>query len=144
MLRRIVLQTVIFDCCHSGSGTRGDGDTEESIVRSCELSPDDYPDGLDADILKRNSGDHPEREAAMKPGARGGLHWAKGFATKDTNSHVLLAACRATEQAREDKETPQRFHGRFTTALLELLRGITQPDQFTYTDVLSKMPRIDG
>jgi hypothetical protein len=137
-------QTVIFDCCHSGSGTRGDGETDESIVRACELSSNDDPDDLDARILKENSGEHPEPidKATTETGARG-LRLAKGFATKGMKSHVHLAACSAKEQALEDKETPQRFRGRFTTALLELL-GTVRPDQITYTDILFKIPRIDG
>ena len=128
-------QTVIFDCCHSGSGTRGDDETDESTARTCELSPKDSPDGLDAAIYKAN----PEPEA--ETGTRG-LRFAKGFAMKDMNSHILLAACSANELAREDKKA-QDAHGRFTTALLELLRTV-HPDQITYADILSKIPRIDG
>ena len=130
-------QTVIFDCCHSGSGTRGNDETDESTARSCELSPKDVPDGLDARIYKEN----PATEATTETVTRG-LRFAKGFAMKDMNSHILLAACSANELAREDKKA-QEAHGRFTTALLELLRTV-HPDQITYADVLSKIPRIDG
>jgi hypothetical protein len=113
-------------------------------VRACELSPNDDPDDLDARILKENSGKHqePTDKATTETGARG-LRLAKGFATKGMQSHVHLAACSANEQAREDKETPQMFRGRFTTALLELLKNV-QPDQITYADILFKIPRIDG
>ncbi|KAJ2922355.1 hypothetical protein H1R20_g14729, partial [Candolleomyces eurysporus] len=129
--------TVILDCCHSGSGTRGDEETDETTVRGCELSPNDVPEDLDEHICKEN----PEPEATTEAGTRG-LGFAKGFAMKDMNSHVLLAACGAGELALEDKG-PEKAHGRFTAALLELLRAVA-PDQITYADVLSKMRRIDG
>ncbi|RXW16207.1 hypothetical protein EST38_g9645, partial [Candolleomyces aberdarensis] len=125
--------TVILDCCHSGSGTRGGGETDETTVRGCELGPNDVPDDLDEHICKENL--EPE---ATTESSTCGLRFAKGFAMKDMNSHILLAACGAGERARED-----RGHGRFTDALLELLRTVP-PDQITYADILLKMPRIDG
>ncbi|RXW22833.1 hypothetical protein EST38_g3034 [Candolleomyces aberdarensis] len=129
--------TVILDCCHSGSGTRGDEETDKATVRGCELRPNDVPEDLDEHICKEN----PEPEATTEAGTRG-LQFAKGFSMKDMNSHILLAACGAGELAREDKGS-EEAHGRFTAALLELLRTVA-PDQITYADVLSKMRRIDG
>jgi hypothetical protein len=70
------------------------------------------------------------------------MRFAEGFAMKGMKSHVLLAACSANESALEDKKTPEA-HGRFTTALLRLLKEVS-PDQMTYADVLSKISRIDG
>ncbi|KAJ2926834.1 hypothetical protein H1R20_g10256, partial [Candolleomyces eurysporus] len=110
--------TVILDCCHSGSGTRGDEETDGSTVRGCELSPNDVPDNLDERIRKEN----PEPKAPTESGNRA-LRFPKGFAVKDMNSHVLLAACSANELAREDKKD-QRSSGRFTSALLELFRTV--------------------
>jgi hypothetical protein len=54
---------------------------------------------------------------------------------------VVLAACHDHELAREDK-TAQGARGRFTTALLKLLRTVP-PDQLAYSDVSSKL-LIDG
>jgi hypothetical protein len=70
------------------------------------------------------------------------MRFAEGFAVKGMNSHVLLAACSAKERALEDKKSLEA-HGRFTTALLQLFKEIS-PDQMTYADVLTKIPRIDG
>ncbi|KAF5341816.1 hypothetical protein D9611_001450 [Ephemerocybe angulata] len=125
--------TVILDCCHSGSGARGDED-ETTTVRGGELHPNDAPEGLDSHIV-----------AGYKPpqptGGTRGIKVAKGFANQDMNSHVLLAACSANELAKEDKKD-DRPRGRFTGALLELFRN-TSPDQITYFEVLTRMPKID-
>ncbi|KAJ2921480.1 hypothetical protein H1R20_g15619, partial [Candolleomyces eurysporus] len=129
--------TVILDCCHSGSGTRGEEETNKITVRGCELSPNDVPDDLDEHICKENL----PPNATAEYGTRG-LSSAKGFAMKDMNSHILLAACSANELAREDNHAKEA-HGRFTTALLELLRSVPL-DQITYANFLSRMPRIDG
>ncbi|RXW11756.1 hypothetical protein EST38_g14099 [Candolleomyces aberdarensis] len=125
--------TVILDCCHSGSGTRG-GSNDESIVRGCQLDDGAIPDHLDLDILKDSSADTR------------GLSIAKGFAVKDMRSHILLAACSANELAREDtvKRGPDSdARGRFTAALLTLLRSVS-PNQITYSDVLTRIPSING
>ncbi|RXW20807.1 hypothetical protein EST38_g5035 [Candolleomyces aberdarensis] len=131
--------TVIFDCCHSGSGTRGD-ETDNSTVRGCKLSPNDVPDDLDAHIRKAN----PEPEATAKSGTRG-LRSATGFAVQGMNSHILLAACGAGEEAREDikDHRDQIARGRFSSALLELFKTVA-PNQITYTEVLAKILPIDG
>ncbi|KAJ2926726.1 hypothetical protein H1R20_g10359, partial [Candolleomyces eurysporus] len=128
--------TVILDCCHSGSGTRG-GLDDESTVRGCQLDDDAIPDHLDRDILKDSR--------AFDSDTRG-LSIAKGFAVKDMRSHILLAACSANELAREDavkRGQDSDARGRFTAALLELLREVS-PNQITYSDVLIRIPSING
>jgi hypothetical protein len=125
----MLVQTVILDCCHSGSGTRGDDQTMETLARGCEIYPDDVPDDLDADICGNETSTR-------------GMRFAEGFAMKGMKSHVLLAACSANERALEDKQS-QEAHGRFTTALLGLFRTVS-PNQMTYADVLTKISRIDG
>ncbi|KAJ2926774.1 hypothetical protein H1R20_g10309, partial [Candolleomyces eurysporus] len=135
--------TVILDCCHSGSGTRGK-ETDNSIVRGCELSPNDVPDDLDAHIWKANP--EPESEPTANSATRG-LVSARGFAVRGMKSHILLAACSANEDAREDfkaagGEAPIA-RGRFTTALLELFETV-HPNQITYAEVLTKILPIDG
>ncbi|EFI27919.1 hypothetical protein CC1G_14410 [Coprinopsis cinerea okayama7 len=73
--------TVIFDCCHSGSGTRGaeSGGDPLAQVRGGEVLH-----GLPFDFVQ---GDTTE--------ASRGMSIAKGFTDRDTRSHVLLAACSA-------------------------------------------------
>ncbi|RXW17048.1 hypothetical protein EST38_g8799 [Candolleomyces aberdarensis] len=125
--------TVILDCCHSGSGTRGSSEESETLARGCELGLGDVPRNLDALICAA----YPGAETSSR-----GIRFAEGFATKGMKSHVLLAACSANELALEDKQS-EEAHGRFTTALLELFRSVP-PDQLTYADILTKIRRIDG
>ncbi|KZP22899.1 hypothetical protein FIBSPDRAFT_930844 [Athelia psychrophila] len=112
--------TVIFDCCHSGSGTRGGIDSKERTVELKNNTPTD----LDQHSW-RQSADHGE---ALAPGA---LYTG-------LESHVLLAACGAKEVATE-YGTPRR--GRFTNAFIQLLRqeGV---DKLRYFDVLDRLESI--
>ncbi|KAJ2926775.1 hypothetical protein H1R20_g10308, partial [Candolleomyces eurysporus] len=135
--------TVILDCCHSGSGTRGKK-TDSSTVRGCGLIPNDVPDDLDAHIRKANP--EPEPEPTADSTARG-LASATGFAVWGMRSHILLAACSANEEAREDFRAASGqapiARGRFTNALLELFKTVP-PNQITYAEVLTKILPIEG
>ncbi|KZP07420.1 hypothetical protein FIBSPDRAFT_922853 [Athelia psychrophila] len=112
--------TIIFDCCHSGSGTRKD---ESSAQRTVNL-PDNVPADLDLDLWQEN---RPR-----------GITSAPGSSYQGLDSHVLLAACGEKETAYEDG-APRR--GLFTTALLKLLReeGV---DKLIYNDVLKRIDVI--
>ncbi|KZP16315.1 hypothetical protein FIBSPDRAFT_895063 [Athelia psychrophila] len=112
--------TVIFDCCHSGSSTRGDID---SMERTVELE-NNTPADLDQHAWCE-SADHGE---ALAPGT---LYTG-------LESHVLIAACGAKEVATE-YGTPKR--GRFTKAFIQLLRqeGV---DKLRYSDVLNRLESI--
>ncbi|KAF8148655.1 hypothetical protein B0H34DRAFT_736447 [Crassisporium funariophilum] len=110
--------TVVFDCCHSGSGTRKD---DERGIRSVEL---------DLNItgnLDQNIWGHGTNRSASIP--------AK-FTHSGLRSHVLLAACSSSEFAREEKG-----RGNFSTALLKLLRTVG-PEQLRYFDILSRLDAI--
>ncbi|KAH6909161.1 caspase domain-containing protein [Coprinopsis sp. MPI-PUGE-AT-0042] len=65
---------------------------------------------------------------------------ANGFARRGVRSHVLLAAFSANEQAREGADACK---GRFTVALLELLRA-TGAERLVYADVLRYINPISG
>ncbi|KAF8129497.1 hypothetical protein EV363DRAFT_1417642 [Boletus edulis] len=103
--------TVIFDCCHSASGTRGQDD--ECVPRSVDLHFN-IPETLDDYIWG-------SRDVSI----------ASNFAYHGLRSHVLLAACREKASAYEHK-------GRgFTSALLAALgscpaKGLTP----TYAELL--------
>ncbi|KAH6909146.1 caspase domain-containing protein [Coprinopsis sp. MPI-PUGE-AT-0042] len=114
--------TVIFDCCHSGSGTRGNDTT--AIVRGAPLTVEGIP-----------RDDDPEMRVVA--GTRG-IKVANGFTQHGIRSHVLLAACSANEEAREDASERR---GRFTVALLKLLRN-TGAEQLVYADVLCRIEPI--
>ncbi|KZV68253.1 hypothetical protein PENSPDRAFT_687430 [Peniophora sp. CONT] len=122
--------TVIFDCCHSGSGTR-------SLSPSSASEPTrrdrgfEQPEGwtmspmLDRDIWK----DVPVQRSALFEGgdSAGGL-----------KSHVLLAACGPLEKAQE-----QYRRGAFTSALLTTLCR-TGTETITYQQLLKELPIVPG
>jgi hypothetical protein len=65
------------------------------------------------------------------------LHiWDEHAPQRGLASHVLLAACRPSEVARENDG-----RGAFTTKLLELLREIP-PHELRYCDILDKIGPI--
>jgi len=64
---------------------------------------------------------------------------ATRFGVRGLGSHVLLAACQEKETAKEDS-----WQGRFTAALLDLLKHEGQLDTLTYTDILKRIRPIDG
>jgi Caspase domain len=73
----VYTQTVIFDCCFSGSRTRA----TDHIARSTQIN-DNVPTDLDIDIWKNA---------------------LVGFQHHGLRSHVLLAACGAKELAFEQE-----------------------------------------
>ncbi|KAK0187308.1 hypothetical protein F5146DRAFT_1105099 [Armillaria mellea] len=111
--------TVIFDCCHSGSGTRADDDDPTFAVRGIDL-PETYT--VAQDLL--HDIDTDARASVV----------AKGFEKSGLLSHVLLSACKHGQEAGE-----RDGRGVFTSALLNLLRekGV---DKLTYKDVISSLP----
>ncbi|KAI0316110.1 caspase domain-containing protein [Amylostereum chailletii] len=114
--------SVIFDCCHSGSGTRIDEDMPSPLVRGVKL-PDDYAilPMVDEQILSDE-----DRATCV----------AKKFEKAEMASHVLLAACRASELAHESNQ-----HGDFTSALLALLRKDCV-DRLTYEEAIMRLPDL--
>jgi hypothetical protein len=61
-----------------------------------------------------------------------------GSFSRSLTSHVLLAACSATESAKESNE-----RGIFTTALLATLSDV-DPDKVTYADLIQRLPILPG
>ncbi|EIM79948.1 uncharacterized protein STEHIDRAFT_163203 [Stereum hirsutum FP-91666 SS1] len=117
--------TVIFDCCHSGSGTREESYDPEVNVRGIDL-PQDYviAPTADNDLLREEN-------------SRGDRVMA-GYEVSGSRSHVLLAACRADERSREDGSG-----GLFTRALLETL-NTEGTDKTTYEGLIDCIPDITG
>ncbi|PPQ85603.1 hypothetical protein CVT25_012510 [Psilocybe cyanescens] len=107
--------TVIMDCCHSASGTRG-SQNNEIRVRSIDLPPAAY----NPDIDRENS-----------QGSKTGRYSHSGL-----KSHMLLAACASNEKAHEHQDG-----GLFSTALLNLFRTVPL-DQLRYCDILPRMKHI--
>ncbi|KDQ52440.1 hypothetical protein JAAARDRAFT_483966 [Jaapia argillacea MUCL 33604] len=105
--------TVIFDCCHSGSGTR----EPDHSIRCAEIQYE-IPANLDQHIWGT---DIDTRGSATLP----------DFRHTGLSSHILLSACSAGEFARERRQC-----GRFTAALLKLLQTVGVA-KLTYRDVLT-------
>lgn len=113
--------TVIFDCCHSGSGTRSDeGDSQTRGGDYMGKLPAD----LDKNILSESSN-----------GNRG-VSVPHNFRHHGLRSHILLAACAPHEVAREEKEA-----GHFTRVLLKALSGVSTTE-ITYEDLLQRMDKL--
>jgi len=120
-----VQQTVIFDCCYSGSGTRSEIKST-SLDRFAEVANEvNLPADLDQDIWQGTSGDRS-------------IKIAVGFLQCDLSSHVLLAACGAEETAKEDRTI---MRGNFTKVFLETVRTIGA-DKITYTDLIQRIPQL--
>ena len=121
-------QTVILDCCHSGSGSRNlqvQGQVLDPSYRArgldCQLK--NVPSDLDKDIF-----DFVER----------GVKIPSGFVRKGLRSHILLAACESEKLAYE-----RMNRGVFTVALIDTLADIGI-DNLTYTSVLDMMPHLSS
>ncbi|KZV76182.1 hypothetical protein PENSPDRAFT_474063 [Peniophora sp. CONT] len=126
--------TAILDCCHSGSGTRDD----ETIPRGMEFK------SLDGKTDITISASY---EQYLFPGDHRGIADLPEFANAGLRSHIVLAACGPKENAYEDR---QRHEGRFTSALLRVLKG-AGADAITYAELMrrldnlpSQTPRCEG
>jgi hypothetical protein len=117
---------VIFDSCHSGSGTR----TEEYIpslhVRGIEL-PEDYKvlSTVYEELLATVPDD--QREAVI----------SKKFERVGPASHVLLAACSSQGTAKE-----LNGRGNFTSALMRLIRS-SDINTMTYRQIIAGLDDLD-
>ncbi|KAG8679082.1 hypothetical protein FRC09_019273 [Ceratobasidium sp. 395] len=115
--------TVIFDCCHSASGTR-EPTTQGRFARYVpqeELPP--LPADVDQELFQTAT---QTRHAFI----------SKGFANQDLRSHVLLAACGSEELAYETDGI-----GDFTAALLKTLKQFGA-DKTTYKGCIERLPTL--
>ncbi|KAJ7453079.1 caspase domain-containing protein [Mycena latifolia] len=117
--------TVIFDCCHSGSITRGSGSGLFLGPRFVEtLAP--IPDNLDQGLFGARAG-----HVSLPPDIRYGF----------MQSHVLLAACRQQQRARECLSAAGMPCGFFTDGLIKQLRAVG-PNRITYAELLDLLPTL--
>lgn len=103
--------TVIFDCCHSGTGTRGVLNAQADGVKFLDLGF-----GRPAELLRNLSISTAMKTPSVNP------------------QHVFLAACASHEVAREDQS---RKGGMFRIELLQALedRGASTPLDKLYDTV---------
>jgi hypothetical protein len=122
----------VCDSCHSGGVTRNSEDDQNFVRRG--ITVDILDKDLDSQIRQRSTNE------ALKFGFLGNY-----------SSHVLLAACAAQENAREDRSTTPR--GVFTKALTQELRRLYEWKQLgvtTYSALMAPLrlydqhPQYDG
>ncbi|KAJ1301207.1 hypothetical protein OPQ81_003617 [Rhizoctonia solani] len=115
--------TVIFDSCHSASGTRDVKGSSGLRARSAEIKSPIPPD-IDDDILVHSSLGSKATRGVERP-----LH-------SDQASHILIAACGSNQKAWENNE-----NGLFTSALLDTLRR-SRVDNITYENLIKELPAL--
>jgi hypothetical protein len=111
---------VILDCCHSGSGTRTL--LQETAVR--RIPTDRRPRPLDTYIVTPHMLDN----APTSRGASGWFHLPQG-------RHILLAACRDSEEAKEYHADGKTW-GTFSYFLRKTLEQMNS--RLTYRDLLAR------
>ncbi|KYC43826.1 caspase [Scytonema hofmannii PCC 7110] len=119
---------IILDCCHSGSGTRGDLEGETAIRKT---STDKRKRPLDSFIFSLSEAD--KLSATLSPENNpSGWNFPKG-------KHIVLAACRDSETAKEyyvDEEP----RGAFSYFLIDTLKkangSLSYRDLFKRTNAL--------
>ncbi|GAB1520211.1 hypothetical protein RhiTH_003284 [Rhizoctonia solani] len=116
--------TVVFDSCHSASGSRDGSGVFPSMQPRCAPLLHDIPCDLDDDIL----GAAPARQRKSRS--------VEPILCTDQGSHVLLAACGSREKAWEQDQ-----QGRFTTALLEVLQSCPV-EKLTYHNLIISLPDL--
>ncbi len=119
--------TFILDCCHSAGITRGPEEEEpKGRVRAISplLSISDMLDVGDK-TLKHIAGYQSIKDARWRP---------------DMDSHVVLAACKDYEQAREG-EGNTKPNGVFTQALIPAFKAHLNDKSMTYHKLLEALPK---
>ena len=119
---------IILDCCHSGSGTRGEFQADMA-VRKCDIDRRSRP--LDSFLFT-------PQELSQWVGHRSPAENPSGWSLP-RGKHVVLSACRDSELAKEYNHQGER-RGAFSYFLLETLQqtngNLTYRDLFKRTNAL--------
>jgi hypothetical protein len=115
---------VVLDCCHAGSGTRG-----SLPVKGSRRLPPNFQQRPAESFLA------PLDELAAVTRTVGGAEGSSGWALGGSGRHVLLAACRQEEEARE-VILDGKPCGVFSHCLGAALRQASAP--LTYRDLLAQ------
>jgi len=125
-------QTVVFDSCHSASGTRGTA-AELKIIED-----DDPLTRVRFAQFKKDVPFRKDTDSEIRGLSRGACP-VKGYSRRGLWSHMFISACKSNEEAKE-----YNGRGKLSTALLKLLdldNGIA-PNKLRYRDILTKMEPI--
>ncbi|KAG8717058.1 hypothetical protein FRC08_008264 [Ceratobasidium sp. 394] len=125
--------TVIFDSCHSASGSRGDCEDEAvpgRIAREAEVLVN-IPANIDSDIFISTEAQDYSLDQATGESRRPELPLYT-----DQASHVHFAACGSEEKAWEEEG-----RGVFTAALLKCIRA-SGVDKISYQNLMVSLPML--
>ncbi|KAF7348387.1 hypothetical protein MSAN_01792700 [Mycena sanguinolenta] len=119
--------TVIFDCCHSGGLSRGDSSCDGIIGWRFVETFEPIPGNLDEDLFR---------------GRAAGTDLPPNITHGFTETHVLLAACRQLQRARECISVEGTPCGFFTNALIKQLRTMGPKKAVTYAELVDRLPTL--
>ena len=128
--------TIVLDCCHSGSGTRSDDSIFGSVFAKRKTLIDERDRLASSFLISAQELEQVEKETLGRPmlaiarsldSANSGWHLPQG-------RHVLMAACRDTEEASEYQADGQPC-GAFSHFLLDTLQKTNSP--LTYRDLFN-------
>ncbi|KAF7366608.1 hypothetical protein MSAN_00918600 [Mycena sanguinolenta] len=119
--------TVIFDCCHSGGLSRGDSSGDRIIGWRFVETFEPIPGNLDENLFRDRAAG-----TVLPPDITHGF----------TDTHVLLAACRQLQRARECISAEGTPCGFFTNALIKQLRTMGPKKAITYTELVDRLPTL--
>lgn len=114
---------VIYDCCHAGTGTRGDDG--ESIE-------EDLPAGVTNRFISLDYAELPATSLTSK----------SFVSDQGPSQHVFLGASRASETALEAADAAGVYRGAFTSALCRALETLN--DTATFSDLAARiLPEVE-
>ncbi|KAG8738042.1 hypothetical protein FRC10_007322 [Ceratobasidium sp. 414] len=121
--------TLLFDCCHAGSGARDDATVDEAPEFTVQVDPNELAklDGeLWSEALDNTSPNQDDSSRAVS------AH-PQSFRYSGATSHVLIASCHETQKSQEYRVGAAAYlQGLFTTALVEAL-GECKEDKVIWT-----------
>ena len=114
---------VIYDCCHAGTGTRGDdGETIE----------EDLPPGVTNRFISLDYAELPATSLTSK----------SFVSDQGPSQHVFLGASRASETALESVDAAGVHRGAFTSSLCRALESLN--DTATFSDLAKRvLPEVE-
>ncbi|KAH7337410.1 hypothetical protein B0J17DRAFT_768612 [Rhizoctonia solani] len=134
--------TLLFDCCHSGSGSRdsGIGKNRDSVLEDLNFDQDRFKDE-DGDlwfefIKASEEADTGHNSRSISTSNPGSLRY------QGIKSHVLIASCRENEESFEFSRRGQPPTGLFTASLIEALEDCRKSNMIWNVTYVGLFTRI--
>lgn len=122
--------SVVLDCCHSGTGTRGPAEADQPAVSVRRVPTDERQRPLASYLLSAQQAE----SFALVTGREAGID--SGWFRLPVGRHLLLSACRANEEAKELNLSGER-RGVFSYYLLETLQQANA--SLSYRDLFKRV-----